>query len=101
MFHVSPSRLTTTCTQTNASSYRSTGSYDPHYEDYGFSAPPSPTPMNGAQTAGWAFAGSDLSRINASMARRSASARPISGCALSSAIAVVVSLTAALDFTGQ
>jgi tripartite-type tricarboxylate transporter receptor subunit TctC len=56
---------------------------------------------DGAQIAGCAFAGSDLSCISASMARRSASARPISGCALSSAIAVVVSLTAALDFTGQ
>src|SRR5262249_61975646 len=36
------------------------------------SAPPSPTTMNGAQIAGWAFAGSVLSCISASMARRSA-----------------------------
>src|SRR5262249_8931139 len=39
------------------------------------SAPPSPTTIKGAQIAGWAFAGSDLSPINASMARRSASAQ--------------------------
>ena len=74
-------------------------------EDLYLPAPPLPTTTNGAQTdgcqAGIQLAGRDVSAIAASMARRTASARPMASSAASAAMAVVTSFTAAALSTSQ
>ena len=64
-------------------------------------APPSPTTTKGAQNIGWAKYGASESFMSASIARRKASARPISGDAAVSLNMPVVSFTAAFELIGQ
>ena len=58
-------------------------------------AAPSPTTTNGAQTEGWAAHGRSLSSINATIARRKASERPMLPSLRISANVLLVSIVAA------
>src|SRR6476620_3591129 len=62
---------------------------------------PSPTTCRGPQIAGYAFAASELSSMNWSMASRKASARPTRGFLLIKSKVVVVILVAASESTAQ
>ena len=62
--------------------------------------PPSPTSAKGAQNRGWARSPEALS-IRLCMARRKASARPMSGLRRMALAAVVISSTVAAESTSQ
>jgi hypothetical protein len=73
----------------------------PHKGPISALPPPSPANTNGAQARGCGNSGGFEGSSNSIIARLSASARPIVGSFANSANVPVVSVTAALDNTGQ